>query len=125
MNQETKNILYDRTLDIEAYIFIGIEQPFPDHFHNYYVIGAVENGSRTLKCNDKHCLIKKNDMIIFNPNDNHGCKNAGKDSFIYKGLNISVETMRKVVNEITGKLFSPVFTENVICCNEIYNTFLK
>lgn len=124
MSSETKSIIYDNSLDIEAYSFIGIEQSFPKHFHNYYVIGAVKSGSRTLCCNNMECIIKSNDIIIFNPNDNHGCKSAGKESFIYKGLNISEYTMKKVVNEITGKPFSPTF-KNVINNNEIYSTFLK
>lgn len=125
MANEAKSIIYDCTLDIEAYSFIGIEQPFPNHFHNYYVIGAVESGCRTLCCNGITCLIKSNDIVIFNPNDNHGCESAGKESFIYKGLNISEQTMKKAVQEITGETFCPLFSANIINSNEIYSSFLK
>ena len=42
--QEQRHIYYDRDLDIEAYNLSGIVQKFPNHFHEYYVIGFVEGG---------------------------------------------------------------------------------
>ena len=47
MRKETRTVVYDDELQIEAYRFEGIVQPFPNHFHEYYVIGFVENGSWT------------------------------------------------------------------------------
>lgn len=48
--QEQRHIYYDRDLDIEAYNLSGIVQKFPNHFHEYYVIGFVEGGKRHLWC---------------------------------------------------------------------------
>ena len=39
-------VVYDEELQIEAYRFEGIVQPFPNHFHEHYVIGFVEDGQR-------------------------------------------------------------------------------
>ena len=46
MRKETKTAVYDEELGLEAYRFKGIAQPFPNHFHEYYVIGFVEEGER-------------------------------------------------------------------------------
>ena len=45
MRKETKTAVYDEELGLEAYRFKSIAQPFPNHFHEYYVIGFVEEGS--------------------------------------------------------------------------------
>ena len=46
MQKETRTVVYDEELQIEAYRFEGIVQPFPNHFHEHYVIGFVEDGQR-------------------------------------------------------------------------------
>lgn len=38
MKKEIRTVVYDDELHIEAYRFEGIVQPFPNHFHDYYVI---------------------------------------------------------------------------------------
>lgn len=45
--QETRRAVYDDKTGIEAYWFEGIVWPFPNHFHEYYVIGLVENGEKS------------------------------------------------------------------------------
>ncbi len=40
--QEQRHVYYDHDLGIEAYNLSGIVQKFPNHFHDYYVIGFVE-----------------------------------------------------------------------------------
>lgn len=44
MKKEHKTVAYDETLQIEAYRLDRITQPFPNHFHEYYVIGFVARG---------------------------------------------------------------------------------
>lgn len=73
MKKETRIICYDEKLHIEAYCFEEIVQPFPNHFHDYYVIGFIESGTRRLFCKNKEYIIKQGDILLFNPNDNHGC----------------------------------------------------
>ena len=46
MKKQTRTAVYDDELRIEAYRFEGIVQPFPNHFHEYYVIGFIEDGHR-------------------------------------------------------------------------------
>lgn len=118
MKKETRTICYDEDLKLEAYQFKGIAQPFPNHFHDYYVIGFVESGTRIMACKNNDYTITDGNLLIFNPGDNHGCIQSDSRFFDYKALNISKETMLVWAKEITGKEKLPVFTENVINSSE-------
>ena len=53
MQKAIRTIVYDDELRIEAYRLEGIVQPFPNHFHEHYVIGIVEDGQRVLFCKNR------------------------------------------------------------------------
>ncbi len=44
MKKETRTVVYDDELRMEAYRFEGIVQPFSSHFHEHYVIGFFLQG---------------------------------------------------------------------------------
>ncbi len=67
MQKETRTVVYDDELRMEAYRFEGIMQPFPSHFHEHYVIGFVEKGERVLSCRDREYAIEKGSIVLFNP----------------------------------------------------------
>lgn len=46
MKNEIRTVQYDTELKVESYQFQGIMQKFPNHFHDYYVIGFIEKGRR-------------------------------------------------------------------------------
>ena len=119
MKREIRTVAYDKILQIEAYRFEGIVQPFPNHFHEHYVIGFVENGKRCLFCKDQKYNIKKGDIILFNPGDNHACVQSNHETFDYRGFNISKSIMLDLAEEITGKRELPRFSKNVIYNDEI------
>lgn len=99
MEENVKNICYDRDLKLEAYSFNGIVQPFPNHIHDYYVAGIVENGGRILNCRNKEYLLWRGDVLLLSPNDNHGCVQKSKETFVYKAVNIPKDVMHKYVKE--------------------------
>ena len=113
MNQEERTVCFDKELGIEAYRFKGIMQKFPNHFHEHYVIGFIESGSRHLSCKNKEYTIKPGDLVIFNPRDNHTCEQIDYKPLDYRCINIKEEVMAEVVKEITGKSCLPQFTETV------------
>lgn len=119
MKKEVRRICYDEELKIEAYRFEGIMQPFPNHFHEYYVIGLVEDGKRVLSCRNREYAIRRGDILIFHPGDNHACEQKDSGTFDYRGFNISKEVMSNLVKEITGKEQLPGFSENVIHDEEL------
>ncbi len=114
MKKETRTVVYDDELRIEAYRFEGIVQPFPNHFHEYYVIGFVESGERCLSCKNQEYVIKKGNTVLFNPGDNHACVQSDGKTLDYRGFNISREIMLDLAKEVTGKPELPGFTQNVI-----------
>ncbi len=62
MKREVRTVVYDDDLRIEAYRFKEIMQPFPNHFHEHYVIGFVEEGQRALSCRNKEYSLNKGNI---------------------------------------------------------------
>lgn len=114
MKKETRTVVYDDELRMEAYRFEGIVQPFPGHFHEHYVIGFVEKGERSLSCKNKEYVIEEGNIVLFNPGDSHACVQSDGGTFDYRGFNISKGVMLDLTEEITGKRELPEFSENVV-----------
>ena len=119
MKKEIRTIVYDEELRLEAYRFEGIVQPFPNHFHEHYVIGFVEDGQRVLSCRNKDYSIECGNVVLFNPGDNHGCVQSDEGTFDYRGFNISKGIMLDLAEEVTGRRKLPGFSKNVIYDDEI------
>lgn len=109
----------DQDLEIEAYHFQGVMQKFPNHFHEYYVIGFLESGSRQLLCKKEEYNVCGGDLLLFNPMDTHTCTPKIGLPFDYKFVNIKPEIMKKAVLEITGEEYLPSFSQTVILNSEI------
>lgn len=119
MKKETRTVVYDDELRLEAYRFEGTQRPFPNHFHEYYVIGFVESGERCLSCKNNEYAIQKGNVLLFNPGDNHACVQNDGGTLDYRGFNISKEVMLDLTEEVTGKRELPGFSENVIFDEEV------
>lgn len=117
--QEQRHIYYDHDLSIEAYHLSGIVQKFPNHFHDYYVIGFVEGGQRHLWCKGQEYDLTSGDLLLFNPHDNHSCAPVNGEILDYRAINIPEAQMSKAVYEITDKNYVPYFTQNVVYQSEI------
>lgn len=113
MVQEERTVCFDKDLEIEACRFKGIIQKFPNHFHEYYVIGFIESGGRRLSCKNKEYIIGTGDLLIFNPMDNHTCEQIDDKALDYRCINIKPGIMQRVVLEVTGKEYLPQFTQTV------------
>ncbi len=119
MKQEMRIVKYDPELKVEAYHFQGIMQKFPNHFHEYYVIGFIEKGQRFLSCKNKEYTIEPGDLLIFNPRDNHICEQIDGKTLDYPCINIQPEIMSKAVLEIKGEEYLPYFTSQVVFHSEL------
>ena len=119
MKKEVRTICYDDELGMEAYRFQGIRQIFPNHFHEYYVIGIIEVGRRSLSCKNREYVLNPGDMILFNPGDNHTCTQLDDGTLDYRAINITKERMLLLTEEVTGTQYLPGFSENVIQNEEI------
>ena len=76
MRQAARTARYDPALGLEAYGLRAVDRPFPSHFHDHYVIGVVERGTRTLTCGRRRQVIGPGDVLLFNPGDSHACIQA-------------------------------------------------
>lgn len=119
MKKEARTVVYDDELRAEAYRFEGIVQPFPNHFHEYYVIGFIENGERVLSCKNQVYTITKGNTLLFNPGDNHACVQSDGGTLDYRGFNITREVMLNLAEEVTGRRELPGFSQNVISDEEV------
>ncbi len=117
--QEQRHVYYDRDLEIEAYNLGGIVQKFPNHFHEFYVLGFIEGGKRHLWCRGEEYDVSTGDLILFNPRDNHYCAPINGEILDYRAVNINPDVMRKAAREITGHDQLPRFTQNVVPQSEI------
>lgn len=111
---QKRDTWFDEDLQLEAYYFQGVMQDFPNHFHEYYVIGFLEAGQRRLTCRDETYIVMQNDMVLFNPEACHACAQVGTEPFQYRSLNITREVMRNATYEICGLDISPHFQASVI-----------
>nr|WP_325229870.1 AraC family transcriptional regulator [uncultured Oscillibacter sp.] len=110
MKDEFGTTVYDAGLRLEAYRF---RRSFPKHFHEYYVVGYIEDGQGELICRDVAYALKKGDIIIYNPGDLHACAESGA-ALEYWGLHIPKETMLDLTGELTGQRTLPAFSQNVV-----------
>lgn len=118
MKREIRTVVYDEDLYIEAYRFEGFVRPFPSHFHEYYVIGYIESGQRTLSCNNRQSVVRPGHILVFNPGDSHACVQSDGGTLDYRGFNISREVMLGLMEKLEGRQEPPVFSPNVIFDSE-------
>ena len=122
MAKEVRTVCFDPDLKIEAYRFYGIMQRFPNHFHDYYVIGYIDKGQRCLMCKDKEYTVNPGDITIFNPKDVHTCEQLGGMALDYHSINIRPDVMQKTVYEITGREFLPHFPKTVLYNSDLVSS---
>ncbi|MER2259225.1 MAG: AraC family transcriptional regulator [Priestia megaterium] len=114
MVKEIRTAHGDADLHIEAYRFKGIMQKFPAHFHEYYVIGFIEEGQRHLICQGKEYIINPGDLLLFNPYDVHSCEQIDGKTLDYRCINVMSEVMKKAVFDINGSESLPHFNSSVV-----------
>lgn len=119
MKKEVRTVCFDNNLGVEAYRLEGIVQPFPNHSHEYYVIGYMVEGQRYLSCKNREYTLRKEDMVLFNPGDNHTCAQLGTEPLHYLGINISKSVMQGLVKEIGNMEELPYFAPTVIFDREV------
>lgn len=126
METISRTIRHDETLGLEAFCLQGYAQPFPRHFHDYYVFGYVVSGKRELLCNGLELQLSPSNLLIFNPRDNHECVSTAASPLLhYLGFNISEERMQEISLELTGESFLPQFKPTVFSDESAGSAFLE
>ncbi len=123
MKKRVRIVHYDYDLGIETYRFENMKEHFSDHFHEHYVIGFVEEGSRNFICRGREYEITKGDIVLINPGDSHSCSQKEDKQFDYISINISQYTMRNLFEAVTGSRELLGFSDNVIKNEQIAERF--
>ncbi|MDD2994025.1 MAG: AraC family transcriptional regulator [Pygmaiobacter sp.] len=119
MKRELRAVHFDAQLQLEAYHFQGLLQKFPPHFHDYYVIGYIESGKRSMQCNGVQYTLAAGDMVLFNPGDVHACAPLDGRALGYCNLNIPPKVLQQAAFEITGRRQMPHFGRQVLFRSEL------
>ena len=111
MKTISRTIKHDEVLGLEAFCLQGYAQPFPKHFHDYYVLGFVVSGERELICNGLNLQVFPGNLLIFNPRDNHECVSTSRAPLLhYLGFNIlKIELLKLVPELVRNPILTAVF----------------
>ena len=111
MKTISRTIKHDEVLGLEAFCLQGYAQPFPKHFHDYYVLGFVVSGERELFCNGLNLQVFPGNLLIFNPRDNHECVSTSRAPLLhYLGFNIlKIELLKLVPELVRNPILTAVF----------------
>ena len=111
MKTISRTIKHDEVLGLEAFCLQGYAQPFPRHFHDYYVLGFVVSGERELLCNGLNLQVFPGNLLIFNPRDNHECVSTSRAPLLhYLGFNIlKIELLKLVPELVRNPILTAVF----------------
>lgn len=111
MKTISRTIKHDEVLGLEAFCLQGYAQPFPKHFHDYYVLGFVVSGERELPCNGLNLQVFPGNLLIFNPRDNHECVSTSRAPLLhYLGFNIlKIELLKLVPELVRNPILTAVF----------------
>lgn len=85
MEQELRRVYYDPELGVEACLFQGIDQGFPEHFHTYYVIGTMDRGSREVTIAGETLRLAPGELVFFQPGEPHACRPVGEERLDWRG----------------------------------------
>lgn len=111
---ESRAIVYDSELKLEAYRFRGIRQEFPKHSHEHYVIGFVERSRRMLFCRGEERCVVPGDVLLLAPGDSHGCRQVGEEPLDYRCINVKTEVMSGALTNVSERTIPLGFRHNVI-----------
>ncbi|MCC8023164.1 MAG: AraC family transcriptional regulator [Clostridiales bacterium] len=123
MEQEQRIMQYDPVLGVEAYRFTRLAQEFPNHFHDYCVIGCILRGKRRLRCDGLEHLLEPGDLLLLNPRQTHACRQEGKEALDWICLHAGEGVLQSIAREITGVSEPLLFSSPVVRCDDLTQLF--
>lgn len=103
------NLYIDDELGVEAYIYRGNTKKIPNHFHEYYEIGFIEQGTRLITCQSKEYKVMAGDIVLFNPDDKHSCEADTDDYLDYRCIHVPSTILEGILQEYYGVKTLPCF----------------
>lgn len=130
MREEIRTYYCDSEFGIEVCHFQQIKHDFPIHFHEYYIVGVIENDCRETPWEEREILmelvydkkphpLRAGDILLCNPYDCHSCRHLGNGYYSYYNVAIRPDVMRNVLQCIRGREALPDFSRQVIQNDEL------
>jgi AraC-like DNA-binding protein len=88
---------------------------FKRHFHDYFVIGLIEEGTQHFEYGRTRQLTPTGGVLVLNPGEVHTGKSATEQGFRYRAFYPSVEVMAQIASEISPRFHDiPLFPNPVL-----------
>lgn len=84
--REWSTLRHDADLQLEALQAVFTTHAFARHWHDYYVVGLVEDGAQTFACGRATYVTPRGGLILLNPGEPHTGQAAGEAGFSYRAL---------------------------------------
>ncbi|HEU4327588.1 MAG TPA: AraC family transcriptional regulator [Roseiflexaceae bacterium] len=82
---------------------------FVRHWHSYYVVGLIEAGAQSFRCQHATYQTPAGGLILLNPGEAHTGEAAASGGFAYRALYPTVEHMRQAMGELGRPDRLPLF----------------
>jgi AraC-like DNA-binding protein len=89
----------DADLQLDALHANFTTYAFARHWHDYYVIGLVEDGAQSFWCRRNTYTTPRGGLIVLNPGEAHTGQSAGESGFAYRALYPTVAHMAQAMAE--------------------------
>lgn len=113
-------VFQDGRLLLEAYRLRGAAQPFPNHFHDYYVIGCLLAGERRLCCGQTQAVVRSGQLLLFGPGDSHGCTQCGAKDMDYIAFNLEPHALPAARGQTSAPRFAQNIAADAALCRRLY-----
>ncbi len=100
---------HDPDLQLDALQASFTTYAFARHWHDYYVIGLVEDGAQTFWCRRATYTTPRGGLILLNPGEAHTGQAAGAGGFAYRAVYPTSAHMAQVMAEFDRPQQLPQF----------------
>ncbi len=99
--REWSLLRHDPSLGLDALQAVFTSHSFARHWHDYYVVGLVEDGAQSFWCRRDTHLTPRGGLILLNPGEAHTGETAvGAPGFSYRALYPTVEHLTPLMAEL-------------------------
>jgi AraC-like DNA-binding protein len=125
-HREWSTLHHDQTLRLDALQAVFTRHAFARHWHDYYVIGLVEDGAQRFWCRRETFLTPRGGLIVLNPGEAHtGEAATGAGGFAYRALYPTVAHFSPLMAALGQPDVLPQFPANRIDDPMLAAAFLR
>ncbi|WP_139653346.1 AraC family transcriptional regulator [Raoultibacter phocaeensis] len=108
---------YGSGITVELCTLLGVIEPFPSHFHDYYMVGVVAGGNRRLAVSGREYDLRAGDLLVINLGDPHSCESIDGTKLEYRSFSIAAPVMDALLADFGAEFdreTGPLFPEPIV-----------